>query len=180
MNNILNIEISIEELKGKIKEYYLSLDKSIKDINVEFSSEIKYMKHLNDMGEYISYPCGYKLQSNITLIYQQNIFGEDRKIEKKLDLNEDNITEILNTLLQRENLKIEYDIKYNKAKDSVSFSYTNIISEKEIEKERENEKFQEYYDEDNYLGVLFLLGDKTIRHVERKAVKTLKKCLNRF
>ena len=46
MNNILNfgrnnIEISIEELKKKIKEYYLSLDESIKEVNVKFSSEIK-------------------------------------------------------------------------------------------------------------------------------------------
>ena len=44
MNNILNfgrnnIEISIEELKEKIKEYYLSLDESIKEVNVKFSSE---------------------------------------------------------------------------------------------------------------------------------------------
>ena len=173
--NNFKVEISLEELKKTLLEYYLNSNKAVEDVIIDFSSSVKYLADKNDEGEWRHYACGNKLECKITIIQQQNLLGENKKTEQKLILDERNINDILNYQLKKENLKMFRGIDYNEQKSSVSFTCTRLISKKE----QELEKFEKYVDESDYLGVLFLMGEKTAKYVKNKTIKTLRKIMTK-
>lgn len=109
MENILNkftIEISIQEFKQKIKEYYLNLDDSITEVNVKYSS--RWVQGTwNDDWEY--YSGGYRaMEANVEIIRQINTFGEKRTVKISQIIGNNNFVHILSVLLEKDNLKATF------------------------------------------------------------------------
>lgn len=129
MENIINkftIEISIQEFKDIIKEYYFSLDDSITEVNVEYSS--RWVQGTwNEAWQY--YSGGYRaLHASVEIIRKINAFGENRTAKIPLVLGNNNFIYILSVLLEKDNLKATF-VDELKSSGKIEITCEEIINQ---------------------------------------------------
>lgn len=129
------IEISIGELEEKIRQYYISQDETIIEIDVKCIEDRIRGQWSDAWQDYIG---GYtNINAEIRMKRKIKALDKDRIENKRIDLDESKIKGILSILLKRDNLEVK----------SILLSYgnngerkVNIYCEKQTDSYNKNSK----------------------------------------
>lgn len=164
----ISLKITIEELEGLVKKYYLNLDDSIKDATVNYYLE-------TSSGTYDSfwqYEIGGHdyIYMKVELKREETLFGEVKTFNDYFTLDSHDLIKILNKLLEKDRIVVKY---ISGASFDINKVYLTCIR-KSKDNKKEVKKSKDLLFLKSLKGCVHYIFDETIDISERALVKLLK------